>query len=72
MLQSSFPRLKDRMIFEEKGERKVILKMMLLLFNLRARVEEINQIKSVYMKNVDVDANGKFSMPLMKHYIKIK
>ena len=30
-LQSSFPRLKDRFVYEEQGERKVMLRMILLL-----------------------------------------
>jgi hypothetical protein len=35
--QSSMPRLKDCMIFETRGERRVTLTMMILLYNLRAR-----------------------------------
>jgi hypothetical protein len=48
--QSSFPRLKDRFIDDEEfGERKIILKMILLLYNLQARKVGINQIKNTYM-----------------------
>jgi hypothetical protein len=35
--QSPIPRLKDRMKFETRGERRVTLTMMILLYNLRAR-----------------------------------
>ena len=31
--QASFPRIKDRVIFEENGERRLILKLLVLLFN---------------------------------------
>jgi DDE superfamily endonuclease len=59
-LQSSFPRLKDRFIYEEYGERKIILKTMLLLYNLRARKVGINQIKNTYMPALEANANEMF------------
>jgi hypothetical protein len=55
-LQASFPRIKDRMIYEEHGERRVNLKMLILLFNLRARKVGINQLKNVYMVPLNDDA----------------
>ena len=55
--QSSFPRIKDRLVYEERGERKVIIKMMLLLYNYRARMVGINQIKNVYMPHLGRDGN---------------
>ena len=57
-IQSSFPRIQDRFVYEEFGERKIILKMMILLYNLRARKVGINQIKSVYMPDLEHDANN--------------
>lgn len=55
--QSSFPRLKDRLEYEERGERRLILDTCALLYNLRARLVGINQLRSVYMpgleRNVD-------------------
>ena len=45
-VQSSFPRLKDTFIYEEGGERRIVLKMLVLLNNLRARMVGINQIKN--------------------------
>jgi len=64
-LQASFPRLKDRFIYEEFGERRVMMKMCLLLYNLRARRVGINQIKSTYMPALAMDANEMFVGPLL-------
>lgn len=64
-LQSAFPRLKDRFIYEENGERRVIMTMMLLLHNLRARRVGINQIKTVYMSALNADANELAVGPLL-------
>ena len=64
-LQSSFPRLKDRFIYEEHGERKVIMKMMLMLYNLRARKVGINQILNTYMPHLNRDTNEAYINPLM-------
>jgi hypothetical protein len=36
-MKASFPRLRDLLIFDEYGERNVILVMITLLYNLRAR-----------------------------------
>jgi hypothetical protein len=59
-IQSSFPRLKDTLQFEEHGERKAIVISLLLLFNLRARLVGIYQIRSVYYPALKVDANIEF------------
>jgi len=58
--QSSMPRIKDRMKFEERGERKVTLTVMILLYNLRARMVGINQLRSFYMGALYRDANVEF------------
>ena len=52
-IQSSFPRLKDTFVYEEGGERRIILKMVVLLNNLRARMVGINQIKNFYMSQLE-------------------
>ena len=57
-LQSSFPRLKDRMRFEETGERKIIMKMLILLFNVHSRRVGINQVLNTYMPALQLDANS--------------
>jgi len=46
--QSSFPRTKDRFKYEELGERKRMIHLFVLLFNLRARLVGINQIRNTY------------------------
>ena len=60
-VQSSFPRLKDTMKYEEQGERRYIFTCLFLLYNLRARLVGINQIRNVYMPNFNAhDANVEF------------
>lgn len=54
--QSSFPRVKDRFRFERNGERKRIIHLMILLFNLRSRRVGINQIRNVYMPCLQKEA----------------
>jgi hypothetical protein len=56
-LQSSFPRLKERLIYEEYGERRIIMKLYILLYNLRARKVGINQIKNVYLNALESNAD---------------
>ena len=48
-LQGSFPRLKERSIYEECGERALILKLIILVYNFRVNTVGINQIRNVYM-----------------------
>ena len=57
MFQSSFPRIKDCIIYEEQGERRLILQMLILLFNYRANTVGINQILNVYMPELNVPGN---------------
>ncbi len=61
-IQSSFPRLKDTFVYEDTGERRILMKMVCLLYNLRARTVGINQIKNVFMKHLNEDANNEFNM----------
>jgi len=56
-IQASFPRVKDRFIYEERGERRIVLKMFVLLYNMRARMVGINQIRNTYMRHLHRDAN---------------
>jgi hypothetical protein len=65
--QSSMPHLKDRMKFETRGERRVTLTIMILLYNLQARAVGINQLKSVYTDPLDRDANIEFLGPLINN-----
>ena len=62
-IQSSFPCLKDTSVYEDTGERRILMKMVCLLYNLRARtVGRINQIKNVFMRHLDVNANNEMNM----------
>ena len=56
-LQGSFPRLKDCIIYEENGERAVILKFITLLYNYRVQTVGINQILNHYMPSLSKDAS---------------
>jgi DDE superfamily endonuclease len=51
--QSSFPRLKEKIKYEERGERKIMLNLMVLLYNFRVSKVGQNQIRSVYMPQLD-------------------
>jgi hypothetical protein len=47
---------------EDKGERHILMKMVCLLYNLRARTVGINQNKNVFMRHLDVNANKEMNM----------
>jgi hypothetical protein len=51
-MQASFPRVKDRFVYKEKGERWIVLKMFVMLYNIQARMVEINQIQNTYMRHL--------------------
>jgi hypothetical protein len=57
-LKSSFPRLMDTFLHETHGERKVIMKMMILLYNLRARIVGINQIRNFFNRELADDTDN--------------
>ena len=61
-IQSSFPRLKDMFVYKDTGERRILMKMVCLLYNLRAGTVGINQIKNVFMKHLNEDDNNKMNM----------
>jgi hypothetical protein len=48
-IQSLFPRLKERFVYKEGGEQRIVLKVIVLLYNLRASLVGINQIRNVYL-----------------------
>jgi hypothetical protein len=56
-LQASFPRLKDRLDYEEKGEGLLILELIVYLSNYRASLVGLSQIQSVYMPWLQRSAN---------------
>jgi len=47
-IKAYFPHVKDQFTYEEQGERRITLKMFLLLYNMRARMVGINQIRNTY------------------------
>jgi hypothetical protein len=57
MFQTSFPRVKNRFVYKEREERRICLKMLVLLNNMRARMVGINQIRNAYMKHLTRNAN---------------
>ena len=56
MFQGSFPRMKDRFIYEERGERKLMLLLTVLLFNVRTKLVGLNQIQTVFMPFLSIEA----------------
>ncbi len=57
MFQMLFPWVKDRFVYKERGERRICLKMLVLLYNMCARMVSINQIRNTYMKHLTRNAN---------------
>lgn len=57
-IQSAFPRLKDAIKFERNGERRRILELVPLLYNLRLEVVGLNQIRSTYVPSWSKDCNN--------------
>ena len=56
-LQGSFSWLKERLHYECAGERKIIVMMMVLLYNVCATRVGQNQIRTVYFPSLDVDVD---------------
>jgi len=55
-IQSAFPRMKDAILYEEKGERGVILQLLPLLYNTRLEKVGLNQILNTYAPHLSKDA----------------
>ena len=55
--QCSFLRAKEHIQFEYKGQRKLMMKLLILLYNLRTKKVGINQILNVYMPSLDRNVN---------------
>jgi hypothetical protein len=56
-IQAKFPRLKDDMPYEQQGERKITLNLMVLLYNFQTARVGMNQILNTYMLEHSPDAN---------------
>jgi hypothetical protein len=61
------PHIKDRMKFETRGEWKVTLMMMILLYNLWAQTVGINQLLSFYAGPLHRNTNIEFVLPLLNN-----
>ncbi len=55
--QVSFPRVKDGFIYNEQGEQWIMLKMFVLLYNMRVQMVGMNQIQNTYMRHLHRNAN---------------
>ena len=53
MIQSSFPRLKEPLRYEEEGDRFLILHLMVNLYNYQTVIMGFNSIFNSYMMNDD-------------------
>ena len=56
-LQGSFPHLKDRILWEERGECKLLMQLVINLFNYRREVVGLNQIATVYKEHLTNTVN---------------
>ena len=66
-IQAQFPRLTEALDYEENGERKVILQLMVHLYNYQCVEVGINQILNSFMakdgfygRKIEADANNVF------------
>lgn len=57
-LQGAFPRVKDRIRYEEKGDRKIFLSGLVLLYNIRAHLVGMNQIRTTFLHGEKFQAIG--------------
>eukprot|EP00536_Pseudo-nitzschia_multiseries_P017335 jgi/Psemu1/50459/gm1.50459_g len=60
-IQGGFPRIKDSMLLEETGDRKIILKLLVCLYNFQTARVGINTILNTYMSQTE----GFFSYDLV-------
>ena len=53
IIQASYPRLKEPLLYEEDGDRMIILKLMVNLYNFQAEMIGQNQIFNSYIESQD-------------------
>ena len=58
MVQGQFPRLKDSLLYEEKGDRQVILSLMVHLYNFHCSTVGINTIQNSYCDKTSFFGGG--------------
>ena len=54
MIQGQFPRIRDPIKYEERGERKVILRLLIHLYNIQASQVGINQIMNSFLEKDNI------------------
>ncbi|PXF45044.1 hypothetical protein BWQ96_05185 [Gracilariopsis chorda] len=55
--QGMFPRMEDRFMYEENGERRIMLLCTAYLFNIRTHKVSISQILSTHLLHINEDVN---------------
>ena len=63
MIQGQFPRIKDPLIYEEKGERKIIVHLLVHLYNFQTSQVGINTILNSYMQKGNNVFFGRAPLP---------
>jgi hypothetical protein len=71
-MQASFPRVKDRFVYEERGKQKIVLKMFVILYNMQARMVRINQIRNTYMPHLQCGAKCRCLFLISNQRLKLK
>lgn len=56
MIPGSFPRMKDRIVYEERGERKLMILLTVLLCNVQTKLVGLSQIQKVFIPFLSMDA----------------
>lgn len=56
-IQGKIERIQDKFAHQERGERKIVLARIALIFNLRSRRNGIIQIESTYIPNLIVETS---------------
>ena len=56
-VQGSFPRVKDKIKWEDRGERKLLIQLVVYLYNYRSNRVGLNQIKTTFMPHLQRTAN---------------
>ncbi len=65
--QSSFPRLRDRIRYEERGERLETMRMFVYLYNFRTNLVGCNQIRSTFAPWLEAQADNLNTMFNLNH-----
>ena len=61
-IQGAFPRMKDKIKYEEVGERRVTLQLLPLLYNIRLELVGLNQLRNVYAPQLSKDSSSSRSV----------